>query len=105
MRDIFKENCIKSAVEEIKKLVEQNGYYLILFPAYVPDLGIGKEYSVVGQARCQTRIANLLKSVGIEGKKLAPSYYLFFANHVTEEEKEKAEKEALWLAHWYDLLE
>lgn len=105
MKDIFKKNSIKSAVEEIKKLVEQNDYYVILFPAYVPDLGIGKKYSVVGKARCQTRIANLLKSQGIQGKKLAPSYYLFFANNVTEEKKERAEKDALWLARWYDLID
>lgn len=103
MKDIFKKNSIKSAVEEIKKLVEQNDYYAILFPAYVPDLGIGKKYSVVGKARCQTRIANLLQSVGIDGKKVAPSYYLFFANHLTTDEKKRAEQEALCLARWYDL--
>ena len=103
--DIFKKNTIKSAVEQIQKLVKANGYYIILFPAYVPDLGIGKEYSVVGKASCQTRIANLLKSVGIEGKKVAPSYYLFICNHLTADEKEKAEQEALCFARWYDLID
>ena len=104
MKDIFEKNTIKSAVEEIQKLVTDNGYYIILFPFYFPELGIGQKHSVVGKPRCQTRIANLLKSNGIEGKKLAPCFYVFFSNDITEEEKKNAELEARRCAYWYDII-
>ena len=76
----------------------------VLFPFYFPELGIGQKHSVVGKPRCQTRIANLLKSNGIEGKKLAPCFYVFFSNDITEEEKKNAELEARRCAYWYDII-
>lgn len=102
-RDIFKSNKIKVVADEIEKLVNEEGYLGVLFPPYLPQYGIGEEYSVIGKSRCQTRIANILKEREIDGKKLLNSYYIFWNKTISKEEREQIEKEAMALARWYDL--
>ncbi len=102
---MFEENSIMSAVDEISSAVKENGYYAILFPCYIPSRKVNEKYSVIGKKSNQTRIANLLKKRGIEPKKLAEGYYIFFLEGITEEEKKEAEKEAIALGHWYDIID
>ena len=105
MEDIFGKNTIKSSVEEIQRIVSSQGALVVLFPTYLPEHGIGLEYSVVGKERCQTRIANLLKANGLEVKKILPRYYAFFAKELPEEEKGEILDGAWHVACWMDLVD
>jgi len=99
-----KENSIMSAVAEICKAVDENGSYAILFLSNIPNHN-RRKISIIGKKENQAKIANMLKKHGIEAKKMAEGYYIFFLEGITEEEKKEAEKEAIAFGHWYGIID
>lgn len=103
--DMFSTNNIDDVITCILKEVNNGQTLFTMFPVYNPKLGIGEEYSIVGKKENHTFIVNTLKEKNVGVKKIVDSFYVFFPASLSEEQQKDIEREAISLAHMYDIID
>ena len=102
----FESNNVDDVVNQIQEIVANGKTLFTLFPVYSPALDLNTEYDVVGKSENQLLIAKKLKEKNVDSIRVEEtSFFVFFPYNLSEKEKEDIKKEALSVAHWYDIID